>query len=176
MAATTLDVTFFVIHSIVLVNIQKSFPPWAAVVAGSVIIIAGNGLAYYLVPTSAVGYHRVYRSPIRQTSYVPIINEDVHFNLSTVVFIPTLGLFRIVAVDGVELDASLAAPFNGIVKKFPLAHAPQDEPMMVGNQHAQGLHGEGLFFAYFRIAVLHYRSVKVYCYCHFLMELSSFKP
>lgn len=146
------------------------------VTAGSVRIIAGNGLAYYLVPTSAVGYHRIYRSPIRQPPYVSVINEDVNFNFSAVVFISIFSLFRIIAVDGVELNASLAAPFHGIVKKFPLAHAPQDEPMMVGNQHAQGLDGEGLFFAYFRIAVLHYRSVKVYCYCHFLMELSSFKP
>ena len=144
--------------------------------ASSVRIIAGDGIAYKVVPTSVVCNHRVYRSPIRQTSYVPVINEDVNFDFSTVVFISIFSLFRIIAVDGVELNASLAAPFNGIVQKFPLAHAPQDEPMMVGYQHAQGLHGEGLFFAYLGIAVLHYRSVKVYCYCHFLTELSFFRP
>ena len=144
--------------------------------AGSVRIIAGDGIAYKVVPTSVVCNHRVYRSPIRQTSYVPVINEDVSFNFSTVVFIPTLGLFRIVTIDGVELDTTLAALFNGIVQKFPLAHAPQYKPMMVGNQHTQCLHGEGFFFAYFQIVVLHYRSVEVYCYCHFLMELSSFRP
>ena len=55
-------------------------------------------------------------------------------------------------------------------------HAPQYKPMMVGYQHAQCLDGEGLFFAYFGIAVLYYRSIEVYCYCHFLMELSSFSP
>ena len=31
-------------------------------------------------------------------------------------------------------------------------------------------------FAYFRIAVLHYRSDIDYRYCHFFMELSSFMP
>ena len=37
---------------------------------------------------------------------------------------------------------------------------------MVLDEHLQGLYGKGNLVADLRIAVLYYRSVKIYCYCH----------
>ena len=87
------------------------------------------------------------------------------------------GIFLgIVTVDSPELHTALTAPLHGLIQQLVLTDAPEDELVAIANEHLQGLNGKGSLLTYLGVTVLDNRTVKIYCYYHFLIELSSFWP
>ena len=74
-----------------------------------------------------------------------------------------------ILVDGVELNAPLPAPFDGIGEKLALAHAPKDKFVPVFHELAERGRGKGDFLAYFRVTVFDNSAVKIYCNGHVCM-------
>lgn len=127
--------------------------------------------AHDVVPCLVVVYHLVNLSPIGQTADVTVINPHVYFQLAGEVIVPFLSFFGIVFVDGVKLNATLAAPVDGFVEKRTFADSPQYQFVMLFDKHLQRLCGKRKFFANLRILVGDYRSIKIYGYCHSLLYL-----
>ena len=69
-------------------------------------------------------------------------------------------------VDGVELDASLPAPFHSIFEELPLANGPKDEFVTVFDEHPECLSGERQFLANIGITMFDDSTIKVNCYGH----------
>ena len=120
----------------------------------AVVLLAGVSLVEEVAPFFATG-----------------VDEDVGLQFAGEMGIIVGGLFRIVAVGGVELDATLAAPRQGCFEELALAAGPEDHAMAVGNEHLEGLYREGALSAYLRIAVLNNRTVKINCYYHIIKLL-----
>ena len=129
-----------------------------------------------VLPGLVVGDHLINGAPVGEAAEVAIVDEDVGFELAGEVLVVAGIFFGVVAVDGPELDAAVAAPLDGFVQEVALADAPEDELVVVTDQHLQCLDGEGFFFAYGGVTMFYDRSVEVDGDDHFLMELSSFLP
>ena len=75
-------------------------------------------------------------------------------------------LLWVILVYRVKLHPSLTTPVYGILKELPFPYAPQYQLMLLFDKHPQRLCGERYLLAYFRIFMLYYCPVKVYCYYH----------
>ena len=62
-------------------------------------------------------------------------------------------LFGVVAVDGIELDASLTAEGECFVEQTSFAYGPENKAVPVLLQPAQGFEGKGYFPANLRVFV-----------------------
>jgi len=135
----------------------------------AVILLAGVGFVEEVAPFLATGDHAIDGAPIGEAAHVTVVDKDIGLQLAGEVGIIVGGLFRIVAVGGVELDATLAAPLQCCFEELALATGPEDHAMAVGNEHLEGLYREGALSAYLRIAVLNNRTVKINCNDHFII-------
>ena len=84
-----------------------------------------------IVPAMAAGNHLIDGAPVRKAAKAAIVDEEVGLELAGEAGIIVGGLFRIVAIDGIELEVALAAPLDGIVEKLTLTTGPQNEPMAI---------------------------------------------
>ena len=125
-----------------------------------------DGAVAHLVEVLFVGppvvHHLVDGAPVGQAAEVAVVDEEVGVELAAVGCRFARVLAGVVAVDGVEFEAALAAVFDGFVEEVALAHAPQDEQVAFGLQFFQGCDGEGDFLAYVGVFVLDDGPVEVY--------------
>ena len=150
-----------------LLDIQKTFPPGTVVVTVcAIVFLTCGGLVDELLPCGAMANHLVDGAPVGEASNVAVIDEDIGVELAAELIIVFECLFRVVTIDGIEFDASFATPVDGIVKQFAFTNRPQNQLVMVGNEHPQRLDGKRSLFANRRIAVLNDGAVKIYCNYH----------
>ena len=133
---------------------------------GAIVLLASHGLANELMPLNAFMDHAVDGAPVRETANVTIVDKEVDLELATEMIVVGEGLLGIVAIDGIELDAALATPVDGIVEQLALAYGPQDELVALLNEHAEGLDGEGLLGSDLRVFMFDDRSVEINCNGH----------
>lgn len=121
------------------------------------------------MPLTVKGFAHLYavvdRPPVGKTSEATVIEEEVRLELAGEALARGI-FFGEVAVDGVELYTTLAAPFDGFVEEGTFADGPEDEAVSFACKHCEGLGGEGNFFADLRVAVTHDGAVEVYCDSH----------
>ena len=129
--------------------------------AGAIVFFTGDGLIDELMPLDTIMDHPVNGTPVGETSKVTVVNKEIDFELATEVVVVGKGFLRIVAIDGIELNAALTTPIDSLVEELAFADRPQDELVMLGNEHAEGLDGEGNLGAYLGITVLDDRSVEI---------------
>ena len=174
------------------VDVEKTFPPGAvmtAAVTGAIVFLARDSLVDDLVPLHLVVYHAVDGAPVGQSAKVAVVNEKVDLELAAEMVVVGPGLLGVVAIDGIELNAPLTTPIYRFVEQLALTDTPQDKLVMLGNEHAQRLDGEGQLLTNFRVFMSDDGSVEINCDGHilnvecrmwnedyFLMELSSFWP
>lgn len=120
----------------------------------AIVSLAGIGLVNEMAPLLASGNHAVDGAPVRQTSDVTVIDEDVGFQLARECGVVVGGLLGIVTVGGIELYTALPTPVEGIVEEFALATGPEDQTMAICNEHLQGIDGERTLLANLGILVL----------------------
>ena len=104
-------------------------------------------------------------APVGQPTEAAVIEEEIRLELAGEALARGI-FFGEVAVDGVELYATLTAPFDGFVEEGTFAYCPEDEAVTFARQHRERLRGEGDLFADLRVAVTHDGAVKVYCDNH----------
>ncbi len=81
-----------------------------------VALLLSHGLVEDVMPGVAVFDHLVDDTPVGETSEVAVVDEDVDLELAGEVGVVVPGLLGVVAVDGVELEAAVSAPLNGVVE------------------------------------------------------------
>ena len=142
--------------------------------AGAIVFFAGEGFVDELMPLDAIMDHAVDGAPVGEASEVAVVDEEVDLELATEVVVVSKGLLGIVAIDGIELNAALTTPIDGLVEELAFADRPQDELVTLGNEHAEGLNGEGDLGADLGVMVFDDCSVEINCNEHnyFLMESS----
>ena len=133
---------------------------------GAIVLLTSHGLANELMPLNAFMDHTIDGAPVREAANVTIVDKEVDLELATEVVVVGEGLLRIVTIYGIELDAALATPVDGIVEQLALAHGPQDELVTLLDEHAEGLDGEGLLGANLRVFMFDDRSVEIDCNGH----------
>ena len=104
-------------------------------------------------------------APVGQPTEAAVIEEEIRLELAGEALARGIFLGE-VAVDGIELYATLTAPFDGLVEEGTFAYCPEDEAVTFARQHRERLRGEGDLFADLRVAVTHDGAVKVYCDNH----------
>ena len=124
------------------------------------------GFVEEMTPLLAMGDHAVDGAPVGESAYIAVVDEEVGLQLAGEVGIVVGGLLGVVAIGGIELDAALTTPLEGLVKKLALATGPEDQAMAILDEHLEGLGGERTLLTDLRIAVLDDRPVKIYCYYH----------
>ena len=123
-----------------------------------------------IVPAMTAGDHLIDGAPVRKAAKAAIVDEEVGLELAGEAGIIVGGLFRIVAIDGIELEVALAAPLDGIVEKLTLTTGPQNEPVAILAEHLQSIDGEGYLLADIGILVLDYSAVEVNCDNHLFLD------
>ena len=119
-----------------------------------------------MAPLFAAGDHTVDGTPVGEAADIAVVDEDVGLELAGEVGIGVGGFFWVVAVGGVELDAAFAAPVEGCIEELALATGPEDEAVVVGDEHLEGVDGEGALGTDIGVAVFDDRAVKVDCNYH----------
>ena len=110
----------------------------------------------------SVVHHLVDGAPVGQAAGIAVVDKEVCIDFAAVGRRVARGLAGVVAVDGIEFEAALAAVLDGFVEEFTFAHAPEDEQVAFGLQFFQRCDGEGDFLAYVGVFVLDDGSVEVY--------------
>ena len=77
-----------------------------------------------VIPRFMVVYHVKDSTPVRKSAEVAIVYEYVNLQFPGEVWIVVCRLLGIVAVDGIELQSTLATPFYSLVQQFSLADTP----------------------------------------------------
>ncbi len=133
-------------------------------------IFGGTGGCFVkeFMPGGATVNHAVDGTPVGQATDTAVVDEEIGLQLTGEVGIVIRRLFRVVTVYGIELDAALAAPVYCVVEELALATGPENQAMVIVDQHAQGVGGEREFAANLRITVLYYCSIKIDCNYHLL--------
>ena len=174
-----------------LIKIKLEGPPGFVVVGtvfggmGRGITVVGGarvGFIEEMTPLLAMGDHAVDGAPVGESAYIAVVDEEVGLQLAGEVGIVVGGLLGVVAIGGVELDAALTTPLEGLVKKLALATGPEDQAMAILDEHLQGVDGEGAFLANLGVFIFDDGPVEINSYCHnytlvtfvnhFLTELS----
>ena len=141
------------------------------VVGGIVIVhLTGTGLVDEMTPLLATGDHAIDGAPVGKATYIAVVDKEVCLQLTREVRVVVGGLLGIVAVGSIELHTALAAPLDGIVQELALTAGPEHQAMTIGNEHLQGLSGEGTLLADFGIFILDDGSVEINGYYHKLMD------
>ena len=139
-----------------------------AVGGGGFTVVGGAGVGFIdeVTPFLATGDHTVDGTPVGEATDVAVVDEEVCLQLAGEVGIVVGGLLGVVAVGGVEFHATLTTPLEGLVEEFTLATAPEDQAMTIGNEHLEGLNGEGALLADLGVFILDDRSVEINCNDH----------
>ena len=72
-------------------------------------------------------------------------------------------LLRIVTVDGIELHSPLTTPFDSLIKEFALSDAPENQLVLISDEHLQGVYCKRSFHTYSGIFMGDNGTVKIYC-------------
>ena len=145
-------------------NVEETLPPGTVVTtAGAVVLMPSSSLIEKLIPLGLVMDHAVDGAPVREATEVAVVDKDIDLQLATEVVVVGEGFLGIVAIDGIELNAALTTPIDGLVEELAFADRPQDELVMLGNEHAKGLYGEGDLRADLGVMVFDDRSVEINC-------------
>lgn len=104
-------------------------------------------------------------SPVRESTDIAVINEIVGFQLAGEVVVVLKTLLWIVFVDSPELHASFFAPIHCLLQEMSFSDTPQDEAVVVSDEHFQCFDGERYLSAYLGIFVSDDGAIKIYCYC-----------
>ena len=149
-----------------LLDVEEALPPGTVMTtaAGAIVLFTGDGLVDELLPLDTIMDHAVDGAPIGETTEVAVIDEDIDLQLATEVVVVGEGLLRIVTIDGIELDAAFTTPVDGLIEELAFADRPQDEFVTLGNEHAEGLDGEGDLGADLGVTVFDDRSVEINSY------------
>ena len=121
-----------------------------------------------IVPGVALLDHPIDGAPVGQASEVAVVDEQIGLGFAGEMGVVIGGLLGVVAVDGVELQAALAAPLDGVVQELALPDGPQDEEVAVLAQHLQGVDGEGELLADGGVLMGDDGAVEVDCDNHWL--------
>ena len=104
---------------------------------------SAGGLGDEVLPCETLRDHLIDLSPVGNAANVTVIDPDIGLDLTREVIVPFYFLLGVVLVDCIELYTALTAPVDGIFKELAFAYAPEDQTMLVLDEHAQGLGGEG---------------------------------
>lgn len=118
-----------------------------------------------LLPSFVAVYEGIDSSPIGESTHVTVVDEEVGLDLAAIATASAVFLLE-VAIDGVEGDAALLAPFDGFVEEFVLTDAPENETMAFFGKAAEGRGGEGKFLANGGVTVFDDCAVEIYCDGH----------
>lgn len=122
-----------------------------------------NDLVDDIVPLMLVLYHLIDGAPIGKTAQVAIIDKHIDLKLARKVGIVIGSLLRVVAIDGIELQSTLAAPLYSLIEKLSLAYRPQNDAMTILAKHLQGIDGKGYLLAYLWVLMGYNSTVEIYC-------------
>ena len=78
-----------------------------------IVFLAGIGLVDEVAPLLATADHAIDGAPVGESTDVAVVDEEVGLQLAREVGIVVGGLFRVVTIGGIELYATLTAPFEG---------------------------------------------------------------
>ena len=77
----------------------------------------------YLFPSLSFIDHHVYRTPVRQSAKVAVVNEEVGVYLA--IYVPVFNLFfGEILVYGIELNAAFLAPVYGFLQQLSASYGP----------------------------------------------------
>ena len=107
--------------------------------------------------------HLVNCPPVGQAADISVVNEEVCLQFPRIV-VALASLFRIIAVDSIELNSSGPAPFHRFIQELFLPDTPQDNLMLLFDQHFQRFRGKRQFFTYLGIFVCDDCPVKINSY------------
>lgn len=110
--------------------------------------------------------HAIDRAPVGQAAEVAIVDEEVGLEFAREMAIGLGRLLGVVAVDGIELQAALAAESDGLVEQFAFTNAPEDELVALVGELAQCLDGERQLAANGGITMFDNSAVKIYSNGH----------
>ena len=145
-------------------DVEEALPPGTVVTsAGAVVLFTGDGLVDEVLPLNTIMDHAVDGTPVGKTTEVAIVDKYIDLQLATEVVVVGEGFLGIVAIDGIELDASLPTPVDRLIEQLAFADTPEDQLVMLGDEHAEGLDGERNLGANLGVTVLDDRSVKINC-------------
>ena len=105
-------------------------------------------------------------APIGQIAHIAVVDKEVGLELATGGHARLGFLLGEVGIDGIELQAALAAKRYGLVEQFAFANGPKDQTMVILLQALEGGDGEREFLAYLRVTMFDNGSVEIYCYQH----------
>jgi len=131
------------------------------ILSTAIIFRARVGLIDEMTPLLATGDHAIDGTPVRETTYITVVDKEICLQLTREVRVVVGGLLRIVAIGGIELYASLTTPLKGLVQEFTLTTGPEHHAMAIGNEHLQRLNGEGALLADLGVFILDNRSVEI---------------
>jgi len=103
----------------------------------------GEEVVNDIVPGVALLDHPIDGAPVGQATEVAVVDEHIDLELAGELGVVIGGLLGIIAIDGIELQATLAAPLDGFVQERPLTDGPQDQEVAVLAEQLQGVDGEG---------------------------------
>ena len=140
---------------------------------GGFTVVGGAGVGFIdeVTPFLTTGDHTVDGTPVGEATDVAVVDEEVCLQLAGEVGIVVGGFLGVVAVGGIEFHTALTTPLEGLVEEFTLATAPEDQAMTIGNEHLEGLNGEGALLANLGVFVLDDRSVEINCNDHEFFSL-----
>ncbi len=81
----------------------------------------GENLVDDIVPLVAMLNHAVDGAPIGQTANIAVVDKQIDLQLAREVGIVIGGLLGVVAIDGVELESTLATPIDCLIEQLALA-------------------------------------------------------
>lgn len=125
-----------------------------------------GGLGDEVLPSQTLRDHLIDLSPIGNATDVTVVDPNISFDLTREVIVPFDFLLGVVLVDCIELHTALTTPVDGIFKELAFAYAPENQAMLVLDEHAQGFSGEGKFLTNLGIFVFYDCSVEIYCNSH----------
>lgn len=125
-------------------------------------------LAEILLVGPAVVYELVDDAPVGQSAHAAVVDIEIGGQFATVrgLRVATIGVGRTRAVDGIKLEAAVAAIVHRLSEQPALARGPQHQLVVLGLQPLERGDGEGYLSAYLGEAVLHDGAVEIYCDKH----------
>ena len=96
---------------------------------------SAGGLGDEVLPSEALRDHLIDLSPVGNAADVAVVNPDIGLDLTREVIVPFYFLLRIVLVDCIELHTALTTPVDGIIEKLSFAYAPENQTMLVLDEH-----------------------------------------
>ena len=119
-----------------------------------------------IIPSLILRDHFVDGAPVGEAAYVTVVDKEIDLELTGEMLVVAGFLLGIVAVDGPELHASLPAPLHRLIEQLALTDTPEDELVVIADEHLQRLNSERTLLANLGITVLDNRPVEINCDGH----------